>query len=287
MYAGVDLSTSKHGTGVCRLTWDGGMDLDRETGLSLDDVLDKPFAAAAVDVPFGWPVDFVLAVSEWSGRRDADAKPSSSLIADGYLLAGERLRFRTTDRFVRKAARHLPDAPSGGWPQGLSVTKDMITGTALHGMYVLGSRYPPLVFGQAHANTPGHVVEAYPAAALIAWNIDAGSYKGKDGRSARGRILSSLEREASSLAGVIEDHRDALLESDDLLDAFICALVARAWHLGHTWLPHHPEVLAAMCFVPEWSEDERTFKDEARFLSEISQEGWIALPAVPLGEALG
>lgn len=287
VYVGIDLSTSKASTGVCRLSWGAGMELASETGLSLGEVLDSPFTAAAVDVPFGWPVDFVLAVTEWSKRHDHEETASSQLMTSGYGSAGERLRFRTTDRFVRQAAKHLPGAPQEGWPQGLSVTKDMITGTALHGMHVLGSRYPSLLVGHKFSDTPGGIVEAYPAAALTAWNIVHAGYKGKAGGPAREWILEKVETQVPSLSDAIdEENRGRLLSSDDLLDAFVCALVARAWHMDHTWLPDDPKVRSAMCALEEWSGDGVTFQGDDRFQEEVQQEGWIALPSASLAESL-
>lgn len=88
------------------------------------------------------------------------------------------------------------------------------------------------------------VHEAYPAAALASWGLPFKGYKPGSGstKSQRngqaGSDLTALEDQAPWLD--YDRHiglRDALIQSDDALDAFISTLVARAAATGNTVLP--------------------------------------------------
>lgn len=305
IYVGIDLSTSDGKTGVCRINWDDEtMELDVASRLPVDQVLDDEFTAAGIDVPFGWPVDFVEATCAWTARSqpgdddgsdachdgqqartgpdngDPGGHLDADLFRDGYESAGERLRFRATDRFVRKAMKaDAPEKLRSGWPSGLSVTKDMITGTALHAMHLLGCRYPDLTVGHPFETANHPVVEVYPAIALRGWGLEAPPYKDKEGKAGRRCILEQLE-EVPPLDRLINDNRIALEKDDNLLDAFVCALVARSWHRGHTHLPddeYVAELMEAHC--GQWF-------DQDRFLDEVRREGWIAHPNAQLALAL-
>jgi hypothetical protein len=289
VYVGIDLSTSEASTGVCRLRWGAELEIDTARHLTVDEVLSEDFVAAAIDVPFGWPVDFVAAVAEWTQRGASGQPLASRLITDGYAVVGERLRFRTTDRFIRKAAKFLPDAAAGPWPDGLSVTKDMLTGTALHGMHIVGSRVPDHVVGRSYEETPSRIVEAYPSAALVAWGFDARGLKDKGdyGFDARAAVLNEIAARIPEVSSTIRGHETKIAATGDLFDGFICALVARAWHLGKCWLPDDPTVWKAMSeAVEEWVLVDGELKDRERFLAEVHAEGWIALPRAPLAVAL-
>jgi predicted RNase H-like nuclease len=73
------------------------------------------------------------------------------------------------------------------------------------------------------------LVEVYPAAALARWEIDPRGYKtGDKARDARERILDRLEDFANGWLKLAPPVRGACVESDDALDAFVSALVARA-----------------------------------------------------------
>ncbi len=281
IYVGIDLSTSDGTTGVCRINWDDEtMELDVASRLPVDHVLDEEFTAAGIDVPFGWPVDFVAAICAWSDRAEPSWSLDALLFSDGYESAGERLRFRSTDRFVRMAMKEdAPEKLRPGWPNGLSVTKDMITGTALHAMHLLGSRWPDLTLGHPFETATHPVVEVYPGIALRGWGLEAPPYKDKEGEPGRRCILDQLEA-VPPLDRLIDDKRTRLEGDDNLLDAFVCALVARSWHLGHTYLPGDEEVVELMVAHC------RRWFDQERFLDEVRREGWIAHPNDGLAEAL-
>jgi hypothetical protein len=79
----------------------------------------------------------------------------------------------------------------------------------------------------------GRFCEAYPDPSIRAfglWPDDAGtrtSYKGTRGEEVRRAIMGQLEVKAPWLA-MTSTQIEACVASDDLLDALICALVARA-----------------------------------------------------------
>ncbi len=103
--------------------------------------------------------------------------------------------------------------------------------------------------------TNGRVFETYPALALHRWIGRSKGYKGPRGLQARQRIVAELRAEAPWLPVP-----PACADQDDLLDALLAALVARAAILG--------QVLD----VPEDS------RDRAR------REGWICVPSAGLAE---
>ena len=104
------------------------------------------------------------------------------------------------------------------------------------------------------------VLEAYPAAALMLWGLPRDGYK--TDVAAREDLLAALESAAPWLSWE-PGARDACVDSDDALDAVLCALIARAAALGLT--------------EPPPTEDLRLARTE----------GWIHLPRKSsLGELL-
>jgi len=104
------------------------------------------------------------------------------------------------------------------------------------------------------------VLEAYPAAALLLWGLPRGGYKAS--AEARSELLAAIEAAAPWLAWE-PGGREACVDSDDALDAVLCALLARAAALGLT--------------EPAPTED----------LERVRAEGWIHLPRKgSLGELL-
>ncbi len=105
------------------------------------------------------------------------------------------------------------------------------------------------------------LVETYPAAALVAWEIDGRGYKSRQhpeaARAVRERIVESLD---TALSGWLDltPIRDRCAESDHVLDALLCALVAVACKRGATHAPDPDQRPAALV------------------------EGWIHVPAAPL-----
>lgn len=107
----------------------------------------------------------------------------------------------------------------------------------------------------------GRIVEVYPAAALRQWGLsskdaaeDPGSYKGAGPlpRARRQRLMTQLAEHSADWLELTEKTLAVCTESDDCVDALMCALIARAVEIGRV-LP---------------------ITDQAR----AADEGWIALP---------
>jgi hypothetical protein len=103
-------------------------------------------------------------------------------------------------------------------------------------------------------------MEVYPAAALKGWGLPHRGYKGRSNMAALGNLVDALR---GALPGLDWGGVDtAARTSDHVLDAVVCALIARAARLGCTTGP-----------APEVAAQART-------------EGWIHLPTCSLEELL-
>lgn len=229
---GIDLSTDPKSTGACLLLWQrkrvsiealepsagGGIELPRL--VELIGIADK----AGLDSPFGWPQPFIREITRWSKQ-----KPWS---ADGR----ERLRYRATDLEVRGKPR-LP----------LSVSTERLGATAMACAELLNR-----VEDVDRSGLMGPVAEVYPAAALHSWEIKATGYKQdtKASRRARRQVLDGLKAALGSALTLSPAVERRMLAEHDLLDAFVCALAARAVQIGETARP--PEELQALAQVEGW-----------------------------------
>jgi hypothetical protein len=252
---GLDLASQPKNTGVCAIEWTAGhadvLMLWRGTddgSTALHDHLivdlmqglrgDLPLPSkVAIDAPLGWPVDFVRAVSDpgaWPVGIDGDRK---------------RLERRATDYWVRDFASKLP----------LSVTTDRIAFAAMRAAGLLAHYEATSQDAIDRTGMTGLVCETYPDPAirkLGLWPMDAGardSYKG-DAKALRDNIMRRLTQDAPWLR-LSPTHHQACIESDDCLDALVCALVARAVQ-RHLTIQPPPDVA-----------------------KEAMTEGWIHLPA--------
>ncbi len=229
--AGVDLASQPARTGLCVITWDPAPRCVELTVGAGDDAIVAAAAAAdrcGIDVPLGWPDDFVAAVAEHHAGEDPGIPDDT-----------ERLRLRATDVWVWKHRGRRP----------LSVSTDLIGVTALRGV-----RLQNLV--AAHTGEPidrsgaGLVAETYPAAALDAWALPANGYKR--------RTPASRARLADLAAAVIDRFEVAMPAAaaklartrHDAFDALVCAIVARLVANGGTEPP--PPHLAAVARREGW-----------------------------------
>ena len=242
---GIDLSADPAKTGACEIDWSAGTVVF--VGLAAtDDVLVAaavPSDMTAIDVPLGWPDAFVDAVV---AHHKGKAWPPSSVVPP---LDRVPLRYRLTDRVV---------IAGGGRP--LSVSSDLIGVAAMRGAR-LQHRLLAAGVPVDRSGLTGRVVEAYPAAALRAWGLASSGYKGR----ANAAACRSLAGELSARCGQLGRAATAALEGcdDNGLDAFVCALVARAVLAGQTTRPAGEEV------------------DVAR------REGWIHVPTAGVAEIGG
>jgi predicted nuclease with RNAse H fold len=235
---GIDLSADPAKTGACEIDWTAGAVslLDRPT-------TDEQIVAAAqdaemiaFDVPLGWPDAFVEAIvahHDSTGWPPADTNPPADRVP---------LRYRTTDLVTRA---------SGAQP--LSVSSDLIGVAAMRGAWL------QLLLVEAgvtvdRSGITGRVIEAYPAATLRSWGLASSKYKGRANAKACSALAAELIERCGHLGAVAAACLDGC--DDDGLDAFICALVARAALAGLTTRPEPSQV------------------DVAR------REGWIHVPVV-------
>lgn len=201
-------------------------------------------AKVAIDAPFGWPEPFVRALEAHHGL-----KPWPEL------LDNPRARFerRATDRFVKQHANKLP----------LSVSTDRIAFPAMRCAVLLGDLAQHVDRALLARDGSGLVAEAYPDAALRMWlpqlwsTLRPDSYKGagEPARTRRSRIIDAIVDALGPALSISTADRAACVASDDCLDAFVCALVARAVQRDETMWPD---------------------TDEQRELAQT--EGWIHLP---------
>lgn len=225
---GVDLAAQPKNTAVCMIEWFedgrgrvdcpglGARDDEILIQMSRDDV-----SVSAIDAPFGWPIVFAESLLGYSAHGSWPDPP-------GKQLKQEAMRLRATDRAVYEETKLTP----------LSVSTDKI------GVVAMRCARLPAAYWQASGQPPdrsgmGGVVEVYPAAALVQWGIsqrsgvsDPGTYKGNSSAAAarRVRIIEAIVSAAPWLE-INEKVRRVCADSDDCLDAMICALVARAYEL--------------------------------------------------------
>lgn len=242
---GVDLSANPRKTGACLIDWSATTVemLPRPTDDAAIVTAAQDVDMVAIDVPLGWPDEFVDAVV---AHRDSAGWPP---ITDPPPEDRLRLRYRATDIAIRN---------QGAAP--LSVSSDLIGVAAMR-----GARLQQLLTDAGievdRSGTSGRVIEVYPAMTLRRWGLRSTGYKGRSN-------IDRCRSIADGLLGMCGTIGAAAAESlhgcdDDGLDAFICALVARARLLSHTTDPP-PDQL-----------------DTAR------REGWMHIPTLDLPEALG
>ncbi|MDR6414565.1 DUF429 domain-containing protein [Pseudarthrobacter sulfonivorans] len=233
---GVDLAAAARKTAVAVLEWDAGTARLVHLALDVDDreivELFGSSSMTGIDCPVGWPDAFLPFLA---GHLNLDAR--SVLEHDG--IEGRRLlAYRDTDRFVTGHTGLIP----------LSVSADRLAHPAMRCAVIqakIAAEHGP----QARDGS-GRLAEVYPAASLKVWGLLARGYKGRGAPEAErlGVILEHLAAAAPwlDLAG----SEDRLAASDDLFDAVIASLTARAAAVGQTL--HPPETHAAAALTEGW-----------------------------------
>jgi predicted nuclease with RNAse H fold len=223
---GIDLAAQPTNTSACAIEWGPARPLvsDLRSGLNDERLLEAITGAdkVAIDAPFGWPDEFVEAVSAHTNRA---GWPGRGEDQDLYRF---RLSFRATDRRLIEQGARRP----------LSVSTDLIG--------VVAMRCASLLDRLAAAGEPvdragsGKVVEAYPAPTLTSWGLAATGYKSRVGVARLPELLSQLEEGLGGLEMRMQQRE--LAESDhNCFDALVCALIARAAALGLTQPPEPGE----------------------------------------------
>ena len=219
----MDLAAATRKTAAAVIDWTGGgaqlvhlsVDVTDEEIVDLFGSTDM----TGIDCPVGWPDAFLPFLA---GHLKFDAHP----VLDHDGIEGRRLlAYRDTDRFVTGKTGLIP----------LSVSADRLAHPAMRCAVIQAK------IARDHGPQPrdgsGRLAEVYPAASLKLWGIHARGYKGRGAPESErlGLILDNLEAAAPwlDLAG----HRDDLAASDDMFDAVIASLTARAVSLGQTLRP--------------------------------------------------
>lgn len=270
---GIDLAAQAKKTAVCRLSWeaDGSVAIrSLDGGWSDERLLEiaRDVDAIGIDAPFGFPQLIRRAISEYAESGRFPARPDEESVEEW----SRRLRFRETDRFVN--AHLLEHHGLKLWP--LSVSSDRIAVAAWRCAHLLTQLSletgRPLDRVGTGAGVPKpRTVEVYPAAALACWALPykgykpgaAGSPRSAGAQARRDDIVDGLCARLGSALELGSGDRADLVGDDDLLDAFVAALVTRA---------------AAKRATVEPRADQRAAAEE---------EGWIHLPSGPLSELVG
>jgi predicted nuclease with RNAse H fold len=227
---GIDLATESKKTGVVIVEVDaaGNAVAHRIAEPVSDDLLvtlAREVDVIGIDAPFGWPRGFTEALAAHGAGQGWPPGANRAL-----------LRHRETDRAVHAA--------TGIWP--LSVSTDKLGATAMRCAH-LQSRWANEVWDGVAAprDGSGPLVEVYPAATLKMLGLPFQSYKGTGGVDQRRVILAGLSTWVD-VANVYE----ASLASDDVLDAVVAAMTARAAAEGST--AHPTEAERATALVEGW-----------------------------------
>ncbi|HET7054171.1 MAG TPA: DUF429 domain-containing protein [Solirubrobacterales bacterium] len=227
--AGVDLSVAAKETAAATVEWEEGSEGRARVGepsAGLDDVALLDLLAepewTAIDAPFGWPAPMVAALHAYS--------------SDGRWPRPDKQSFRLRHTDVHVHDRLLAETGEKLWPLSPSTDRISLTAWRLAGLREVAYERSGLRFDRAGGD---RVLEAYPAAALLLWRLPRQGYKSEP--EAREQLLTALEAEAPWLSWE-PGAREACVESDDALDAVLCALIARAAALGLTEEPS-PEAL--------------------------------------------
>jgi len=223
---GIDLAAQPANTSACLTDWTGEAPVVRELRPGLDDqeLLDSISFAdkVGIDAPFGWPDEFVEAVS---AHRNRAGWPGSGEDQDLYRF---HLSFRLTDRRLIE----------GGARRPLSVSTDLIGVVAMRCAFLLdrlAARGEPVDRAGS-----GKVIETYPAPALTSWGLSATGYKSRVGAARLPELLSQLDEGLGGIemSGV---QRDLAASDHNCFDALVCSLVARAAAVGLTQPPQAGE----------------------------------------------
>jgi predicted nuclease with RNAse H fold len=234
--AGVDLAAQDNRTALAEVFWGESGAVLESVRLGVDN--DAIVAAAqrvrvvGIDCPIGWPAaftDLLIAARGDVVRPDAGADDD----------ARRPLAYRLTDHVVR--------ATAGRWP--LSVSADRIAYPAMRCAGLL-ARIAATGAPVRRDGASSRVAEVYPAAALRVWQLPTPGYKTDP--AARAGLVKALGTQASWLNW--GGHQQACVDSDDVLDAVVCALVAGAVAAGRTGAPTSDQQVLAR------------------------EEGWIHLP---------
>lgn len=175
----------------------------------------------AVDVPFGWPDRFVaLMASRHDKPLPVEARPPA---ADWEIWRTRHVAQRVTDVFLTNDER-IKTRPLPASFQLLGATAAM--------WVLIEAQLADLGVHVDRAGIDGAVCETYPSAALSAWHL--------------GKAKQTWPELRASFPFLNADpHLLDRFASDDVCDAVVCALIARARDLNLTILPPEADLAAS------------------------------------------
>jgi predicted nuclease with RNAse H fold len=260
---GIDLAAQPKNTAWCSIEWHANhaVVVDLQAGGDDAALLSEMNRATwvGIDAPFGWPRDFVTAVSSYAELDVWPAPPEDP----------KRISHRGTDRVVYDLLRE--QTGKGLWP--LSVSADRIAICAWRCANLLATYAEQSGWRLDRTGATG-VAEVYPAAALALWPIGRvvephRGYKISGTAAQKQMALKKREAIVAALGALTGDWLDisshiaaACVANDDCLDALISAIVVGAVAAGRTLPP-----------APIQSAD-------------AALEGWIHVPAADALEGL-
>jgi predicted nuclease with RNAse H fold len=211
---GIDLASQPTNTATCVITWGEKVAIDIPSATADDEQLVTLIGDAdrvGIDVPFGWPLPFVNALSGYYQGR-------------GWMAGhGDAVQLRKTDQVVKRLTGKLP----------LSVSSDKTAIPAMRAAHLLSAIDPDM-----DRSGQGRLVEVYPAAALRSWGFPSDGYKGKAGQAVREALVQSFLQRTRRWVEVTPEVQKCCVQSDHAFDALVAAIVARAAHLK---LVHEPD----------------------------------------------
>ena len=243
---GIDLAAEAARSALAVIRWNDHDALVEQLALGATDRMlvevARPADKVGIDCPLGWPVAFVDFVQR---HARGDIRPG-----EGRDIEARRpLAYRRTDLAVVQAGGPIP----------LSVSSDRIGRAAMRAAGLLAALAKP---GEpVDRSGRGQVVEVYPAAALRRWGYQSRRYKRGPNAGARRILVERFLDATSSWLVISSQYRAACAQSDDVFDAVVAALNARA--------ATRPGAVS----VPGPHE-----------LSEAIIEGWIAVPVSELAD---
>jgi predicted RNase H-like nuclease len=168
----------------------------------------------ALDAPLGWPMEIGKVLNSHEAGKSIETEPN-------------QLFRRSTDRFIKTKIGKQP----------LDVGADRIARTAHAALSLLEkireeSGDPIPLAWEPRILKGIFAIEVYPAATLIAYDINVPGYKRKDGQDARSHLMEELGRYIQ-----LPNDVSLLEKNNNVLDAVICVLAGKDFLRGDVFIP--------------------------------------------------
>lgn len=210
---GIDLAFQDDETALCAVRWTaaGARVEALSKGVNDEDILrwSRRADKVAVDAPFGWPLPYPAFITAHMEGREVDFPGTQD----------PSLWFRLTDQRVKAATGKQPLSPAAE-----KLAKPTARCASLQQLLAHGG------IAVDRSGSTGRVIETYPGAVVARLGL-LRTYKANSAQAhARRQALASHLVRVTGLVDA-QGCTDRLVETDDHLDAFVCALVAHA-HLA-------------------------------------------------------